>query len=48
MSDELHDAGMEVRRAVLDDAHVDRAIENTADFTAPVQEYITTAAWGSV
>ncbi|HEV7750667.1 MAG TPA: 4-carboxymuconolactone decarboxylase [Baekduia sp.] len=48
MSDELHDAGMEVRRAVLGDAHVDRAIENTTDFTAPFQEYVTTAAWGSV
>jgi 4-carboxymuconolactone decarboxylase len=48
MSDELHDAGMEVRRAVLGDAHVDRAIENTTDFTAPFQDFITKMAWGSV
>jgi 4-carboxymuconolactone decarboxylase len=48
MSDELHDAGMEVRRAVLGDAHVDRAIESTTDFTAPFQELITNTAWGSV
>jgi 4-carboxymuconolactone decarboxylase len=48
MSDDLHDAGMEVRRAVLGDAHVDRAIENTTDFTAPFQEFITKMAWGSV
>jgi 4-carboxymuconolactone decarboxylase len=48
MRDELHDAGMEVRRAVLGDAHVDRAIANTTDFTAPFQELITAMAWGSV
>ena len=48
MSDELHDAGMEVRRAVLGDAHVDRAIASTTDFTAPFQDFITKMAWGSV
>ncbi|MCW2995590.1 MAG: 4-carboxymuconolactone decarboxylase [Conexibacter sp.] len=48
MSDELHDAGMEVRRAVLGDAHVDRSIEGTTEFTAPFQDFITKMAWGSV
>jgi 4-carboxymuconolactone decarboxylase len=48
MSDEIHDAGMEVRRAVLGDAHVDRAIADTTDFTAPFQDFITEIAWGSV
>jgi len=48
MTDELHEAGMEVRRAVLGDAHVDRAIANTTDFTEPFQEFITKMAWGSV
>lgn len=48
MSDEGHDAGMEVRRAVLGDAHVDRAIERTTEFTAPFQEFITRYAWGEV
>jgi 4-carboxymuconolactone decarboxylase len=48
MSDDLHDAGMEVRRAVLGDAHVDRAVANTTDFSAPFQEFITKMAWGSV
>jgi 4-carboxymuconolactone decarboxylase len=46
--DPTHDAGMEVRRAVLGDAHVDRAIERTTDFTAPFQDFITRYAWGSV
>jgi 4-carboxymuconolactone decarboxylase len=48
VSDDLHDAGMEVRRAVLGDAHVDRAIASTTDFTAPFQDFITQLAWGSV
>lgn len=48
MSDDGHDAGMEVRRAVLGDAHVDRAIADTTDFTAPFQELITEMAWGGV
>jgi 4-carboxymuconolactone decarboxylase len=48
MSDELYDAGMEVRRAVLGDAHVERAIAESTDFTEPFQEFITKMAWGSV
>lgn len=46
--DEIHDAGMEVRRQVLGDAHVDQAIERTTEFTAPFQDFITRYAWGSV
>ncbi|HEX3835025.1 MAG TPA: 3-oxoadipate enol-lactonase [Solirubrobacteraceae bacterium] len=46
--DPIHEAGMEVRRAVLGDAHVDRAIEHTTEFTAPFQDFITRYAWGSV
>ncbi len=48
MSDSVYDDGMKVRREVLGDAHVDRAIERTTEFTAAFQEYITRAAWGSV
>ena len=48
MSDPLYDDGMEVRRAVLGDAHVDRAIEGTTEFTAPFQDFITRYAWGTV
>jgi 4-carboxymuconolactone decarboxylase len=46
MTDPVYDAGMSVRREVLGDEHVDRAIENTTDFTAPFQEFITRYAWG--
>jgi len=48
MSGELDKDGLEVRRAVLGDEHVDRAIERTTDFTAPFQEFITRYAWGGV
>ncbi|HTE54783.1 MAG TPA: 4-carboxymuconolactone decarboxylase [Kofleriaceae bacterium] len=42
------DAGMRVRREVLGDAHVDRAVAATTPFTAPFQEFITEVAWGNV
>ncbi|MCK2238551.1 MULTISPECIES: 4-carboxymuconolactone decarboxylase [unclassified Crossiella] len=48
MSDEQYAEGMRVRREVLGDAHVDRAVADTTEFTAPFQDYITRAAWGSV
>jgi 4-carboxymuconolactone decarboxylase len=48
MSDDVYEAGMAVRREVLGDAHVDRAIERTTGFTAPFQDYITRCAWGGV
>jgi 4-carboxymuconolactone decarboxylase len=48
MSDPVHDAGMAVRRAVLGDAHVDRALEGTTPFSEPFQDLVTRYAWGSV
>ena len=49
MNDEERRAqGMAVRRGVLGDAHVDRAVANTSDLTAPFQEFITRYAWGDV
>jgi 4-carboxymuconolactone decarboxylase len=48
MSDDTYDAGMKTRREVLGDAHVDRAIEATTDFTAAFQDFVTRYAWGSV
>lgn len=43
-----HEAGMAVRRQVLGDAHVDRAVAGTDDFTADFQDLITRYAWGEV
>jgi 4-carboxymuconolactone decarboxylase len=42
------ETGMRIRREVLGDAHVDRAIERTTAFTAPFQDFITRTAWGDV
>jgi 3-oxoadipate enol-lactonase / 4-carboxymuconolactone decarboxylase len=40
--------GMEVRRAVLGDDHVDRVVDRTTTLTAPFQDFITSYAWGEV
>ena len=48
MSDEQHDRGMEVRREVLGDEHVDGAIERTTEFTEDFQDLITRYAWGEI
>lgn len=47
MADKL-DTGMQVRRAVLGDAHVDRAESAKTPFDEPFQTLITEGAWGSV
>ncbi len=46
--EERHAAGMAVRRAVLGDAHVDRAVANASEVTADFQELITRYAWGEI
>ena len=46
--EERHAQGMDVRRAVLGDGHVDRAVANTSELTAPFQDFITRSAWGDV
>lgn|SRR5512139_4130248 len=45
---ERHEQGMAVRRAVLGDAHVDRAIAGTDELTADFQDLITRYAWGDI
>lgn len=40
--------GMAVRRAVLSDAHVDRANAQATPFTADFQDFITRTAWGDI
>ena len=42
------DAGMKVRREVLGDAHVDRAIAHSTPVTAEFQDLITRYAWGEI
>jgi 4-carboxymuconolactone decarboxylase len=45
---DAHERGMKVRREVLGDEHVDRAVERTTDFTADFQDLITRYAWGEI
>ena len=40
--------GTRVRRAVLGDEHVDRAVATTTSFTEPFQDLITRYAWGDI
>jgi 3-oxoadipate enol-lactonase/4-carboxymuconolactone decarboxylase len=42
------EAGQRIRRAVLGDAHVDRAIASASDTSAAFQELITRYAWGTI
>jgi len=43
-----YDTGMQTRRQVLGDAHVDKAEANKIAFDAPFQAMITEGAWGTL
>ncbi|WP_328478370.1 4-carboxymuconolactone decarboxylase [Streptomyces sp. NBC_00377] len=43
-----YDAGLKVRREVLGDAHVDRALSQADDFSGDFQEFVTRYAWGEI
>ena len=43
-----YEAGLAVRRRVLGEAHVKRALENATEFDADFQEMITRHAWGDI
>ena len=48
MTESRYETGMRVRREVLGDEHVDRALARQTDFDADFQRFITETAWGSV
>ena len=48
MTDDAHERGMRIRREVLGDEHVDRAVEGTTEQTADFQDFITRYAWGEI
>ncbi|MDA7089230.1 4-carboxymuconolactone decarboxylase [Pseudomonas sp. SA3-5] len=43
-----YEAGMQVRRAVLGDAHVERSLQHLTPFNQEFQEMITRHAWGDI
>lgn len=48
MSDEVYERGMQVRREVMGDEYVDRALERTTPVSADFQRFLTRFAWGEV
>jgi 4-carboxymuconolactone decarboxylase len=42
----MYDKGLKIRRAVLGDAYVDRALANMTPFNQPLQELVTQYCWG--
>lgn len=42
-----YDNGIAVRKQVMGEAHVERAMSQVTDFTAPLQDWINEHAWGS-
>jgi 4-carboxymuconolactone decarboxylase len=48
MTDDAFERGMRIRREVLGDEHVERAVEGTSENTADFQDFITRYAWGEI
>ncbi len=48
MDKELYDKGMAIRREVLGDAYVDRALAKSGPFNDPLQDLVTEYCWGAV
>ena len=48
LSEQRYEQGMRTRRAVLGDAHVDRAGAAATSFDERFQRFITEGAWGTV
>ncbi len=46
MPDTVYRRGLQIRREVLGDAHVDQALAAATDFDREFQEFITETAWG--
>ena len=48
MNEELYQKGLQTRREVLGAEYVDQALAQADDFSRPLQEWVTQAAWGDV
>jgi 4-carboxymuconolactone decarboxylase len=48
MRREQYEKGMAVRRAVLGDDYVDKAMASATDFTKPLQDLVTENCWGEI
>lgn len=43
-----YEAGLQARREVLGNAHVERSMANSSEFAAPIQDLVTEYCWGEV
>jgi 4-carboxymuconolactone decarboxylase len=48
MNDKLFESGLEVRKAVLGDEHVERSLGSADEFDMPLQRFVTECCWGAV
>lgn len=48
MADGPFERGLQVRREVLGDAHVERSLAKAGDFSRPMQEFVTEHCWGAI
>lgn len=48
MDQATYDKGLEIRRATLGDAYVDRALARVDRFNKPLQDLVTEYCWGAV
>ena len=48
MSQTLYERGLEIRTAVLGEAHVAKALKGADDFNKPLQDLVIEYAWGAV
>jgi len=48
MRSEKYEKGMSVRREVLGDEYVDKAINAATEFTKPLQDLVTENCWGEI
>lgn len=48
IENEKYRKGLTIRREVMGDAHVDKALDGATEFTKPLQELVTKNAWGEV
>lgn len=47
MSSDRHKRGLNIRREVMGEEFVERALRSTSEFTAPLQEYLNENCWGT-
>jgi 4-carboxymuconolactone decarboxylase len=48
MSDDLYQQGLKIRKAVLGEEYVNRALAAVNEFNRPLQELVTEYCWGKV